>query len=228
MTGDEIVVVAHARSGPPAANTVRVGQTIPFVPPFGIAHLAHAGEDASTLVARATAPVTRRSSACTAPRCTSPRPRVTSSCSTRRPAAGSRPRSPSSPGALHHEPLDAPGTRWWPGSNARAQRSGSTTGAACHRSVPPSSARAAGPCSPSASTPNRTRSNPSESPSSAPGSPPQPQRSPNRTSGRPPHPNETPRRGTAVGHSVATAPTGRARKSPIDLLTRRVWSRRRR
>jgi DNA-binding IclR family transcriptional regulator len=40
-SGNEIVVVAHARTGAFLSNTVRVGQTIPFVPPFGIAHLVH-------------------------------------------------------------------------------------------------------------------------------------------------------------------------------------------
>jgi DNA-binding IclR family transcriptional regulator len=38
----ELVVVAHARIGSVLSNTVRVGQTIPFVPPFGISHLVHA------------------------------------------------------------------------------------------------------------------------------------------------------------------------------------------
>jgi DNA-binding IclR family transcriptional regulator len=45
----ELVVVAHAHTGSVLANTVRVGLTIPFVPPFGIAHLVHtdaAGIDA--------------------------------------------------------------------------------------------------------------------------------------------------------------------------------------
>jgi DNA-binding IclR family transcriptional regulator len=37
----ELVVVAHAHTGSVLANTVRVGLTIPFVPPFGIAHLVH-------------------------------------------------------------------------------------------------------------------------------------------------------------------------------------------
>jgi DNA-binding IclR family transcriptional regulator len=42
VSSDEIVVVAHARTGSVLSNTVRVGQTIPFVPPFGIAHLVSA------------------------------------------------------------------------------------------------------------------------------------------------------------------------------------------
>jgi DNA-binding IclR family transcriptional regulator len=42
VSGDEIVVVAHARRGSVLANTVRVGQTMPFVPPFGLGHLLHA------------------------------------------------------------------------------------------------------------------------------------------------------------------------------------------
>jgi DNA-binding IclR family transcriptional regulator len=40
-SGNELVVVAHARTAAILSNTVRVGQTIPFVPPFGIAHLVH-------------------------------------------------------------------------------------------------------------------------------------------------------------------------------------------
>lgn len=42
VSGDEIVVVAHARRGSVLANTVRVGQTMPFVPPFGLGHLLYA------------------------------------------------------------------------------------------------------------------------------------------------------------------------------------------
>ncbi|CAB4725084.1 unannotated protein [freshwater metagenome] len=42
VSGDEIVVVAHARLAGVLSQTVRLGQTIPFVPPFGIAHLLHA------------------------------------------------------------------------------------------------------------------------------------------------------------------------------------------
>jgi DNA-binding IclR family transcriptional regulator len=41
VSGNDLVVVAHARRGGLLSNTVRVGQTIPFVPPFGIAHLVH-------------------------------------------------------------------------------------------------------------------------------------------------------------------------------------------
>lgn len=44
VSGNEIVVVAHARTGSVLANTVRVGQTLPFVPPFGIGHLMYAPE----------------------------------------------------------------------------------------------------------------------------------------------------------------------------------------
>jgi DNA-binding IclR family transcriptional regulator len=42
VSGGEIVVVAHARIAGVLSQTVRLGQTIPFVPPFGIAHLLHA------------------------------------------------------------------------------------------------------------------------------------------------------------------------------------------
>jgi DNA-binding IclR family transcriptional regulator len=42
VSSGEIVVVAHARTGGFLSSTVRMGQTIPFVPPFGIAHLVHA------------------------------------------------------------------------------------------------------------------------------------------------------------------------------------------
>jgi DNA-binding IclR family transcriptional regulator len=41
VSGTEIVVVGHARTASVLSSTVRVGQTIPFVPPFGIAHLVH-------------------------------------------------------------------------------------------------------------------------------------------------------------------------------------------
>jgi DNA-binding IclR family transcriptional regulator len=41
VSGDEIVVIAHARTGSVLSNTVRVGQTLPFVPPFGLGHLLH-------------------------------------------------------------------------------------------------------------------------------------------------------------------------------------------
>ena len=58
--GSDIVIVAHAHSGRLLTDTVRLGQSIPFVPPFGIAHLAHAGEDAfDAWVARATAPLSQ-------------------------------------------------------------------------------------------------------------------------------------------------------------------------
>jgi DNA-binding IclR family transcriptional regulator len=46
VSGPEIVVVAHARIPGVLSHTVRLGQTIPFVPPFGIAHLLHASDDA--------------------------------------------------------------------------------------------------------------------------------------------------------------------------------------
>jgi DNA-binding IclR family transcriptional regulator len=42
VSGHEIIVVGHARTASVLSSTVRVGQTIPFVPPFGIAHLLHA------------------------------------------------------------------------------------------------------------------------------------------------------------------------------------------
>lgn len=44
VSGDEIVVVAHGRTGSVLANTVRIGQTLPFVPPFGVGHLMWAPE----------------------------------------------------------------------------------------------------------------------------------------------------------------------------------------
>jgi DNA-binding IclR family transcriptional regulator len=44
VSGTDLVVVAHARGDRVLSNTVRVGQTIPFVPPFGIAHLVHSDE----------------------------------------------------------------------------------------------------------------------------------------------------------------------------------------
>ena len=39
VSGIEIVVIAHARSAGVLSNTARVGQSIPFAPPFGLAHL---------------------------------------------------------------------------------------------------------------------------------------------------------------------------------------------
>jgi DNA-binding IclR family transcriptional regulator len=46
VSGGEIVVVAHARMPGVLSHTVRLGQTIPFVPPFGISHLLHASDEA--------------------------------------------------------------------------------------------------------------------------------------------------------------------------------------
>lgn len=46
VSGTEIVVIAHARSSGVLSNTARVGQTIPFAPPFGLAHLVGAGTEA--------------------------------------------------------------------------------------------------------------------------------------------------------------------------------------
>jgi DNA-binding IclR family transcriptional regulator len=42
VSGAEIVVVAHSRLGGVLANTVRMGQTLGFAPPFGIVHLVGA------------------------------------------------------------------------------------------------------------------------------------------------------------------------------------------
>jgi DNA-binding IclR family transcriptional regulator len=45
ISNNDLVVIAHARGTGVLSNTVRVGQTIPFVPPFGFAHLIGAEED---------------------------------------------------------------------------------------------------------------------------------------------------------------------------------------
>ena len=45
IANNELVVIAHARGTGVLSNTVRVGQTIPFVPPFGFAHLIGADDD---------------------------------------------------------------------------------------------------------------------------------------------------------------------------------------
>ena len=45
VANNELVVIAHARGTGVLSNTVRVGQTIPFVPPFGFAHLIGAEDD---------------------------------------------------------------------------------------------------------------------------------------------------------------------------------------
>lgn len=46
VSGTEIVVVAHSRIDGVLANTVRMGQTLGFAPPFGIVHLVGAGPSA--------------------------------------------------------------------------------------------------------------------------------------------------------------------------------------
>lgn len=45
VSGDDIVVIAHARGAGVLSNTARVGQSIPFAPPFGLAHLVGATSD---------------------------------------------------------------------------------------------------------------------------------------------------------------------------------------
>jgi DNA-binding IclR family transcriptional regulator len=61
VAADQIIIVAHAHSGTVLSSTARVGQTLPFVPPFGIAHLLTADEQAvDAWLDRAPRPLTSR------------------------------------------------------------------------------------------------------------------------------------------------------------------------
>ena len=60
-TGGEIVVVAHAGGSSILPAAMRVGQAIPFVPPFGLVFVAWSGDEAfSRWLARSAAPMSRR------------------------------------------------------------------------------------------------------------------------------------------------------------------------
>jgi DNA-binding IclR family transcriptional regulator len=59
VAADQIIIVAHAHSGTVLSSTARVGQTLPFVPPFGIAHLLTADDRAvDAWLDRARSPLT--------------------------------------------------------------------------------------------------------------------------------------------------------------------------
>jgi DNA-binding IclR family transcriptional regulator len=61
VAADEIIIVAHAHSGTVLSSVARVGQTLPFVPPLGIAHLMTADERAiDAWLDRARSPLTRQ------------------------------------------------------------------------------------------------------------------------------------------------------------------------